>query len=119
MTEDEASQIVDGLNKVAAEWEGDTFDIKAGDEDIHTANERRLTEIIGPVAGKLHTGRSRNDQVGGPECRAPRDIHTQCVSQAPIHELHQSLSEAVILGTSMQMQTAVNSSCKRRTIWSI
>ena len=34
-----------------------------GDEDIHTANERRLTELIGPVAGKLHTGRSRNDQV--------------------------------------------------------
>jgi argininosuccinate lyase len=38
--------------------------IKAGDEDIHTANERRLTELIGAVGGKLHTGRSRNDQVG-------------------------------------------------------
>ena len=34
-----------------------------GDEDIHTANERRLTELIGAVGGKLHTGRSRNDQV--------------------------------------------------------
>jgi argininosuccinate lyase len=33
------------------------------DEDIHTANERRLAEIIGPLSGKLHTGRSRNDQV--------------------------------------------------------
>lgn len=33
------------------------------DEDIHTANERRLTEIVGPLGGKLHTGRSRNDQV--------------------------------------------------------
>ena len=33
------------------------------DEDIHTANERRLTELIGPLGGKLHTGRSRNDQV--------------------------------------------------------
>ena len=33
------------------------------DEDIHTANERRLTEIIGALGGKLHTGRSRNDQV--------------------------------------------------------
>jgi argininosuccinate lyase len=39
--------------------------IKAGDEDIHTANERRLTELIGAVGGKLHTGRSRNDQVRG------------------------------------------------------
>lgn len=33
------------------------------DEDIHTANERRLSELIGPLGGKLHTGRSRNDQV--------------------------------------------------------
>ena len=38
--------------------------IKQGDEDIHTANERRLTELVGAVGGKLHTGRSRNDQVG-------------------------------------------------------
>jgi argininosuccinate lyase len=37
--------------------------LKPGDEDIHTANERRLKEIVGPAAGKLHTGRSRNDQV--------------------------------------------------------
>ena len=36
--------------------------VVGGDEDIHTANERRLTELIGPVGGKLHTGRSRNDQ---------------------------------------------------------
>ena len=41
----------------------DLIEAKAGDEDIHTANERRLTELIGDVAGKLHTGRSRNDQV--------------------------------------------------------
>lgn len=40
-----------------------TFVINPHDEDIHSANERRLTELIGPVAGKLHTGRSRNDQV--------------------------------------------------------
>lgn len=33
------------------------------DEDIHTANERRLSELVGPLGGKLHTGRSRNDQV--------------------------------------------------------
>ena len=36
---------------------------KPDDEDIHTANERRLSELIGPLGGKLHTGRSRNDQV--------------------------------------------------------
>ena len=39
------------------------FKIQPDDEDIHTANERRLTELIGPLGGKLHTGRSRNDQV--------------------------------------------------------
>ena len=40
-----------------------------GDEDIHTANERRLTELVGPVGGKLHTGRSRNDQARCLLCR--------------------------------------------------
>merc|ERR1712203_269493 len=45
------------------EWTHGAFAIQPGDEDIHTANERRLSEIFGPVGGKLHTGRSRNDQV--------------------------------------------------------
>lgn len=48
---------------VAAEWAADAFVAQPSDEDIHTANERRLTELIGATAGKLHTGRSRNDQV--------------------------------------------------------
>ncbi len=51
------------LLQVELEWEAGTFKIVSGDEDIHTANERRLTELIGSVGGKLHTGRSRNDQV--------------------------------------------------------
>lgn len=49
--------------QVGREWEHDVFKILPGDEDIHTANERRLTELVGAVGGKLHTGRSRNDQV--------------------------------------------------------
>ena len=40
-----------------AEWAAGTFETKDGDEDIHTANERRLTEIIGGAGGKLHTGK--------------------------------------------------------------
>jgi len=48
---------------VRAEFEEDSFLYHEGDEDIHTAVERRLGELIGPLAGKLHTGRSRNDQV--------------------------------------------------------
>lgn len=63
LTAEEAAQIVDGLQRVAAEWEAGVFALQAGDEDVHTANERRLTELVGPVGGKLHTGRSRNDQV--------------------------------------------------------
>lgn len=63
ITEVERDSMLDGLAKVYKEWESGTFVIKPGDEDIHTANERRLTELIGPTGGKLHTGRSRNDQV--------------------------------------------------------
>jgi len=60
---EEGSSIRDGLDQVRSEWADSKFEVKAGDEDIHTANERRLTEIIGSAGGKVHTGRSRNDQV--------------------------------------------------------
>ncbi|KAK0546390.1 argininosuccinate lyase [Tilletia horrida] len=63
LTESERDQIVKGLDEVGKEWAANTFKIDPADEDIHTANERRLKELIGPIAGKLHTGRSRNDQV--------------------------------------------------------
>lgn len=59
----EAGRIIRGLAKVKAELDGARFRFKTGDEDIHMAIERRLTELIGPLGGKLHTGRSRNDQV--------------------------------------------------------
>ena len=52
-----------GLRAIAAELAADGFAVSPGDEDIHTAVERRLFELAGPVAGMLHTGRSRNDQV--------------------------------------------------------
>jgi argininosuccinate lyase len=63
LTTKEHDQLVAGLEQVHAEFESGTFQIQPGDEDIHTAVERRLGELVGPVAGKLHTGRSRNDQV--------------------------------------------------------
>ena len=63
ITEEEKVEIQTGLDEVRKEWESGTFQLKPMDEDIHTANERRLSEIIGPTGGKLHTGRSRNDQV--------------------------------------------------------
>ncbi len=63
VTAEESQTIQKGLGTVASEWEKNVFKITSGDEDIHTANERRLKELVGGVAGKLHTGRSRNDQV--------------------------------------------------------
>ena len=63
ITSEEVEDIIDGLEKVLAEFDGGMFEQQSGDEDIHTAVERRLTELIGAAGGKLHTGRSRNDQV--------------------------------------------------------
>jgi argininosuccinate lyase len=53
----------EGLDAVAAELEAGTFAFDDADEDIHMAIERRLTELVGPLGGALHTARSRNDQV--------------------------------------------------------
>jgi len=61
---EEASQIVGGLEKIRLEAGEGNFQVSISDEDIHFAVERRLIELLGSVAKKLHTGRSRNDQVG-------------------------------------------------------
>src|SRR5918998_963412 len=63
ISDDDLEQIERGLDEVRAEIDADTFVVTEQDEDIHMAIERRLTEIAGPVGGKLHTARSRNDQV--------------------------------------------------------
>jgi argininosuccinate lyase len=63
LTAEERKRLDEGLGAIADELEAGTFATEAHDEDIHMAIERRLTEIVGPLGGKLHTGRSRNDQV--------------------------------------------------------
>ncbi len=63
ITEAEHTRLVQGLEQVRGEFAEHRFVPQPGDEDIHTAVERRLGELVGPVALKLHTGRSRNDQV--------------------------------------------------------
>lgn len=60
---EERDTLLAGLEAVFAEFADGRFEAHPTDEDIHTAVERRLGEIVGAVAGKLHTGRSRNDQV--------------------------------------------------------
>ncbi len=59
----EAEQLHLGLDQISADAADGTFEFVDGDEDVHSAVERRLYELVGDVAGKLHTGRSRNDQV--------------------------------------------------------
>ena len=63
VSEREAAELVRGLEAVLAEVEAGEFVWALADEDVHTAVERRLREVVGDVALKLHTGRSRNDQV--------------------------------------------------------
>ncbi len=63
LSQAEAQAIIGGLQQIRAEFDNDAFELQPGDEDIHTAVERRLIELVGAVGGKLHTGRSRNDQV--------------------------------------------------------
>lgn len=96
ITPDEADTIIAGLRQVLDEFEAETFELKPGDEDIHTAVERRLTELVGGVGGKLHTGRSRNDQVAtdfrlwvleaiGAVDRLLNDLQSALVKQAEQH----------------------------------
>ncbi len=59
----DADRIVEGLESILGEARSGGFEYVETDEDVHTAVERRLGELIGDVAGRLHTGRSRNDQV--------------------------------------------------------
>jgi argininosuccinate lyase len=60
---EDLAELERGLDAVRREIEEDRFVVAPGDEDVHMAIERRLIEIAGPVGGKLHTARSRNDQV--------------------------------------------------------
>jgi argininosuccinate lyase len=63
ISEADRDALLAGLERVEEELDRGSFRFHESDEDIHTAVERRVTEIVGPVGGRLHTARSRNDQV--------------------------------------------------------
>jgi argininosuccinate lyase len=63
LTGREAEAVLAALDRVEREFDAGTFEFAPTDEDVHTAIERRVTELAGPAGAKLHTGRSRNDQV--------------------------------------------------------
>lgn len=91
LTDAEASEIERGLLVVRDEFAAGEFEAKPGDEDIHTAVERRLHELIGPPAHKLHTGRSRNDQVATDMRLYVRDAIAR--ADAAVRELQVALVE--------------------------
>ena len=64
ISDDEARQLSEGLETIRTEAAAGEFQPGLADEDVHFAVERRLIALLGPVGKKLHTGRSRNDQVG-------------------------------------------------------
>jgi argininosuccinate lyase len=63
LTADDLAAILQGLATVEHEFESGTFAVLPVDEDIHMAVERRLTDLVGEPGKRLHTARSRNDQV--------------------------------------------------------
>jgi argininosuccinate lyase len=63
VSDEEASTLLDALDRVSGELASGSFLFQPTDEDVHTAVERRVTELVGHAGAKLHTGRSRNDQV--------------------------------------------------------
>ena len=64
ITKEEANKLENGLQQIKKEAEDGFFQPTIADEDVHFAVEKRLIDLIGPIGKKLHTGRSRNDQVG-------------------------------------------------------
>lgn len=103
LTAAEAEAIIKGLRQVNEEFDANRFEFAEGDEDIHTAVERRLIEIAGDVGGKLHTGRSRNDQVATDfrlwTMRAADRLHEELrLLQAAIISVAELHSETVMPG---------------------
>ncbi len=83
LTADDVAAITAGLKTVAAEIEAGTFTFSRALEDIHMNVESRLREIVGPAAGRLHTARSRNDQVATDMRLWVRDTSTRSTGRSP------------------------------------
>lgn len=100
LDERERADIVDGLGRIGVELAEGRFPAR-GPEDIHSAVEARLREIIGPAAGKLHTARSRNDQVA-------TDVHLYVLDWgARIGGQLRSLQEAIVNLAEAHVETVM------------
>lgn len=76
LTEAERDAVIQALDRTESELAEGSFEFQSSDEDIHTAVERRVTELAGPAGAKLHTARSRNDQVA-------TDLRLWCKRELP------------------------------------
>jgi len=108
----EAEQLVAGLNTIQDEIEDGRLNFATGEEDIHSLIERRLGEIVGAVAGKLHTGRSRNDQVATDfrlwlmEALEPLDAAAQGLQEILLKRAELDLEWSVLLPGYTHFQRA-------------
>ena len=82
ISEKDADDIRSGLDDIARQIEEGSFDFEIEDEDIHMSIERNLTEAIGAAGGRLHTGRSRNDQVA-----TDTRLHSKKLARGLMHQL--------------------------------
>ena len=99
--QDEAAEIIDGLGKVGAEIESGDFPWKPELEDIHMNVESRLFDLIGDVTGKLHTARSRNDQVS-----TDTRLYMKQASEDTVSALR-TLQEAIAAAAEANLDTVV------------
>jgi argininosuccinate lyase len=101
LTPAEHRGIADGLARIRDELAAGTFPFRPELEDIHTNIERRLTELIGPTGGKLHTGRSRNDQIAVDERLYLKDV---CAAVGDgLREVQRVLIDRAAQGIEMAM----------------
>ena len=82
ISQDDAETIERGLDDIASQIEDGEFEFDVADEDIHMAVERRLTEQVGEAGGRLHTGRSRNDQVA-----TDTRLHAKKLAEGLMHQV--------------------------------
>jgi len=101
ITAQDAEAILDALETVHAELAEDRFPFEPEDEDIHMAIERRVTEIAGPAGGRIHTARSRNDQVATDLVLFTREAAAETVLR--IEALMAALLEAAREGTAVTL----------------
>ncbi len=99
LTDEEADQIKKGLETLKEKASNDELEFSVALEDIHLNLESKLTDLIGPVGGKLHTGRSRNDQVA-------TDMHLYLQKQvADIIELVSEMQHALLEQAENHIET--------------